>query len=150
MASSCETYFKIQFLIVWIALGIGMIVVGSMFINECTSKPFMPVYVLINGIMHLMPFLVLLVLHWLWRDFSDVWALTLNIPWFLVGSYYAFRNDDDDDVPLYFCNPKLYNFTLGIMITDCVIYIAAIVIWHYGSRIRACCAERCGCYERLE
>ncbi|XP_056384471.1 transmembrane protein 272-like isoform X2 [Hyla sarda] len=150
MALSCGKCFQIFSHIVWIGIGIAMIVVGAIYMNECPSNSYTPIYLVVNGVMHMVPILFLLLIALLDKAcvISEIWAILPNYVWFIIGTPFVFTTDDDTEIIL--CDPNLYYFTIGILIFDLVIYVMMILYWKYGSRIRAYCSECCGSYERLE
>lgn len=119
-----------------------MIVMGAIYKDDCPSEPYIPIYHLVNGVIHCVSVLLLLLRSQLEKVCigPDYFIIMFSFIWFVAGSSYVFKNLNEEE----HCDLNFLNFTLGILIVDYVIYGVGFMIWWFGFRIRAFF------YERLE
>ncbi|XP_040264869.1 transmembrane protein 272-like [Bufo bufo] len=102
-------------LVIWAALGIAMIVIGSIHIHDCAIEPNIPIYLVVAGAVSL-----LLVVLWPLMLCAPRVAYTIDgvlglftLAWFIAGSVWVFRIYQTDPRD---CNDTLYKFAFGILI----------------------------------
>ncbi|XP_073514552.1 transmembrane protein 272-like [Phyllobates terribilis] len=145
MAFSCGLFAEISLLIVWFGLGIAMIVMGAIHKDDCLIRPYMPIFLLINGVVHLVSAVLLLLRSQLEKLFmaSEYFIIMISFIWFVAGSSFLFKSINDDE-DLYVCYPNLYSFAFGVMIVDYLIYIGLLLRSSCSFNIRQYFYERLG------
>ncbi|XP_063801203.1 transmembrane protein 272-like [Pseudophryne corroboree] len=123
---SRTTGSQIFVLLVWTALSIAMIVLGSIYIDKCAIQPKIPIYLIVAGAVHLVGFLLLplkVVAEKVMYFVEGVMGL-FSLCWFITGSVWVFSiyqtNPRD-------CNDTVYKFAFGILIFE-YIFIAFIFV----------------------
>ncbi|XP_071970416.1 transmembrane protein 272-like isoform X2 [Engystomops pustulosus] len=111
-------------LVTWVAFSTTMIVIGSLYRNDCTTEPMIPIYLIVAGATYLFS-IVLLILKicalkltfWL-----EVIVSLFSFCWFTAGSIWVFTiyHDDSRD-----CNNIVFNFAFGALVFQ---YICLAVI----------------------
>ncbi|XP_069824255.1 transmembrane protein 272-like isoform X2 [Dendropsophus ebraccatus] len=132
---SAITGSQIFSLLLWTALSIAMVVIGSMHVGKCPIEPMIPIYLIVAGAVHLLAFaliplkLVATKVSYSIESFLGLFAFC----WFIAGSVWVFRIYQENPRP---CNDLVYNFAFGILIFE-YIFLALVVA---VMCIFTCCA----------
>ncbi|XP_063801208.1 transmembrane protein 272-like isoform X2 [Pseudophryne corroboree] len=133
--------YQIISLTVWIGLSIAMIVMGAIYKNDCPIQPYIPIFLLVTGITHLVAIFVLFLRIVLETCSLVLEALlgTFSFAWFIAGCVWVFK--------LYnyyegFCNQSLYLFAFGILIFECVMIFLSMIAPCFGCSTRTLLYER--------
>ncbi|XP_075044813.1 transmembrane protein 272-like [Mixophyes fleayi] len=111
--------------LLWTALSIAMIIIGSMHVDNCPIEPKIPIYLIVAGVFHLVAFALLplkLVGDRLAYAIESVMAL-FSFCWFIAGSVWVFRIYQENPRR---CNDLVYKFAFGILIFE-YIFLAFLV-----------------------
>lgn len=112
-------------LILWTALSIAMVIVGSMHVDNCPVEPKIPIYLIVAGVFHLMAF-VLIPLKMVAEKVAYCIESVLGIfsfCWFIAGSVWVFRVYQENPRR---CNDLAYKCAFGILIFE-YIFLAFVV-----------------------
>ncbi|XP_078516822.1 transmembrane protein 272-like [Lissotriton helveticus] len=119
-ASKCAKILMGLISLVWIALAIAEIVIGSVYLNQCPNQYHIPIYLIVNGVTVILISILSMVAGF--RPNKCVMCLLalLSLFWFawlITGSVWTF--------PLYPnyapCNRVVYLFTFSILIIQWII-----------------------------
>ncbi|KAM4017272.1 uncharacterized protein ACNLHF_006908 [Anomaloglossus baeobatrachus] len=137
MAISWGLVVRTSLLIVWFGLGIAMIVMGAIHKDDCPIMPYMPIFLLINGVIHLVLVVLLLLKSQLQKlcIAAEYICIISSFIWFVAGSSVLFKSINDDE-KLYLCYPNLYTFAFAILVVDSLIYFGGFLLWYFYFRIR--------------
>ncbi|XP_063801201.1 transmembrane protein 272-like isoform X2 [Pseudophryne corroboree] len=111
--------------LLWTALSIAMVIIGSMHVDNCPVEPKIPIYLIVAGVFHLVAFALLplkLVGDKLAYAIESIMAL-FSFCWFIAGSVWVFRIYQDNPRR---CNDLVYKFAFGILIFE-YIFLAFLV-----------------------
>ncbi|KAM8939266.1 transmembrane protein 272-like [Pelodytes ibericus] len=111
--------------LLWTALSIAMIIIGSMHVDNCPIEPKIPIYLIVAGVFHLLAFALSplkLVAEKLAYAIEGVLGL-FSFCWFIAGSVWVFRVYQKN--PRH-CNDMVYKFAFGILIFE-YIFLAFLV-----------------------
>ncbi|XP_078518268.1 transmembrane protein 272-like [Lissotriton helveticus] len=147
-ATQCFKWLLGLMSLVWIALSIAEIVIGSVYLQQCPAQRFIPIYLIVNGVTVIVMSLLSIVAGL--RPNKLVYAILalLSLFWFawlITGSVWTF--------PLYpnftNCNRTVYLFTFSILIIQWIILalsLPAIIVKLFSSFL-ACssCSSCCLC-----
>ncbi|KAM4617945.1 transmembrane protein 272-like [Discoglossus pictus] len=111
--------------VLWTALSIAMIIIGSMHVDNCPVEPKIPIYLIVAGVVHLVAFsLIPLKMAAEKVAYSIESFLGLfSFCWFIAGSVWVFRIYQDNPRG---CNDLVYKFAFGILIFE-YIFLAIVV-----------------------
>ncbi|KAG8563563.1 hypothetical protein GDO81_016132 [Engystomops pustulosus] len=122
MDLSCSLCFQIITLTVWVGLSIAMIVIGAVYKDDCPNQAYIPIFLLVTGITHL----VLILLYFI-RCVFEVCSMVLegllgifSFAWFIAGSVWVFSMYSENKGPTL-CNPIVYYFAFGFLIFEYVL-----------------------------
>ncbi|XP_078518442.1 uncharacterized protein LOC144783232 [Lissotriton helveticus] len=147
-ATQCFKWLLGLMSLVWIALSIAEIVIGSVYLQQCPAQRFIPIYLIVNGVIVIVMSLLSIVAGL--RPNKLVYGILalLSLFWFawlITGSVWTF--------PLYpnftNCNRTVYLFTFSILIIQWIILalsLPAIIVKLFSSFL-ACssCSSCCLC-----
>ncbi|XP_069063953.1 transmembrane protein 272-like [Pleurodeles waltl] len=119
-ASKCMKILMSLISLVWIALAIAEIVIGSVYLNSCVNQPYIPIYLIVNGVTVILISILSMVSAFRPNKFVLSLLTLLSLFWFawlITGSVWTF--------PLYPdfspCNRVVYLFTFSILIIQWII-----------------------------
>ncbi|XP_069594686.1 transmembrane protein 272-like [Ranitomeya imitator] len=143
MALSCELVAQTSVLIVWFGLGVAMIVMGAIHKDDCPSRPYMPIFLLINGVVHLVSVILLLLRSQLEKCCMplEYFIIMISFGWFVAGSSFVFKTINEDE-ELVLCYPNLYSFALAMLIVEYLFYIGGLLSWYCCFKYRQYFYER--------
>ncbi|XP_078518269.1 transmembrane protein 272-like [Lissotriton helveticus] len=147
-ATQCFKWLLGLMSLVWIALSIAEIVIGSVYLQQCPAQRFIPIYLIVNGVTVIIMSLLSIVAGL--RPNKLVYGILalLSLFWFawlITGSVWTF--------PLYpnytNCNRTVYLFTFSILIIQWIVLalsLPAIIVKLFSSFL-ACssCSSCCLC-----
>ncbi|XP_077148754.1 uncharacterized protein LOC143809594 [Ranitomeya variabilis] len=101
--------------VVWIPFTIGMVVIGTLYMNRCATDPKIPIYLIVAGSVFLFG-VVLLLIHKACQKLIfvlEVFLCIFSVCWFALGSIWVFTiyNDASKD-----CHYILFNFAFGALL----------------------------------
>ncbi|XP_068117636.1 transmembrane protein 272-like [Hyperolius riggenbachi] len=113
--------------IIWTPLSIAMIVLGSLYIDQCPIQPLIPIFLIVAGAVHLLGFVLMplqFVCPKVTYTIEGIVGL-FSLSWFIAGSVWVFS--------IYQTNPKLchdtlYKFAFGILIFEYIFICIAVVM----------------------
>ncbi|XP_068115663.1 transmembrane protein 272-like [Hyperolius riggenbachi] len=111
--------------LLWTALSIAMIIIGSMHVDNCPVEPKIPIYLIVAGVFHLVAFVLIplkLIAEKVAYAIEGVLGL-FSFCWFIAGSVWVFRVYQDNPRR---CNDLAYKFAFGILIFE-YIFLAFVV-----------------------
>ncbi|XP_056384478.1 transmembrane protein 272-like isoform X2 [Hyla sarda] len=116
----------IFFLVIWILFSIAMIVIGSLYIHECSTEPKIPIYLIVAGTSYLFGIvLFILKLVALKLTFGlEVLLCLFSFCWFTAGSIWVFTIYQEDSRD---CNEIVFDFAFGALIFQ-YIFLAFISV----------------------
>ncbi|XP_040184785.1 transmembrane protein 272-like isoform X2 [Rana temporaria] len=123
--------------VIWTALSIAMIVIGTSYIDKCSIEPMIPIYLIVAGAVHLVGFVLLplkLVFEKLMYAIEGILVL-FSLCWFIAGSVWVFRIYQ---VSPRDCDDTVYTFAFRILIFEYVFLCLAVFL----ICLRTCCG--CG------
>ncbi|XP_053575981.1 transmembrane protein 272 [Bombina bombina] len=112
-------------LLLWTALSIAMIIIGSMHVDNCPAEPKIPIYLIVAGSFHLLAFVLIplkLAAEKVAYSIEGILGL-FSFCWFIAGSVWVFRIYQYQPRA---CNDMMYTFAFGILIFE-YIFIAFVV-----------------------
>ncbi|KAM5138847.1 transmembrane protein 272-like isoform 1-T2 [Mantella aurantiaca] len=112
-------------LLLWTALSLAMIIIGSMHVYNCPVEPKIPIYLIVAGLFHLLAFALIplkLIAEKVAYGIESVLGL-FSFCWFIAGSVWVFRIYQDNPRR---CNDLAYKFAFGILIFE-YIFLAFLV-----------------------
>ncbi|KAM4617169.1 transmembrane protein 272-like [Discoglossus pictus] len=127
MECSTTICFQVIGLIFWIGIGVAMIVMGSTHKGDCPVEPYIPIFLLVAGITHLLTFFIVL-LRLVCETFIVIFESMVGIfsfVWFITGSVWVFRVYQIYEGQ---CDRDLYLFAFGILLFEYVVIGLAVVI----------------------
>ncbi|XP_066440239.1 transmembrane protein 272-like [Eleutherodactylus coqui] len=127
-------YLQISAIIVWIILGNAMIVMGSVYKDDCIIQPNIPIFLLVTGVTHFVisAILLLRVLLHLFSIFLDTAIFLFMFCWFITGSFWVFPMFDQKEEK---CAKNLYLFAYGTMTFEWITLWLACICYY-------CCSKR--------
>ncbi|XP_075427304.1 transmembrane protein 272-like isoform X2 [Ascaphus truei] len=140
VAQGINEMLQVIFGLVWTALGIAMIVIGAIHINQCNIEPYIPIYLIVAGAFSF-SFWVLFPLEFCLpkaRKILSVLVALFCFAWFIAGSVWVFRvyNTYPGN-----CDRTLYLFAFSILIIHYIFIGLGIVF----SLIFCFCVGRTAC-----
>ncbi|CAJ0934042.1 unnamed protein product [Ranitomeya imitator] len=101
--------------VVWIPFTIGMVVIGTLYMNRCATDPKIPIYLMVAGSVFLFG-VALLLIHKACQKLIfvlEVFLCIFSVCWFALGSIWVFTiyNDASKD-----CHYILFNFAFGALL----------------------------------
>ncbi|XP_069823916.1 transmembrane protein 272-like [Dendropsophus ebraccatus] len=129
-------YSNMLCFLIWVALGIAMVVIGSLYLHECKAEPNIPLYLVVGGSFHLCG-LALFMLQLVAVKVTfilEVFVCLFSFCWFTAGSIWVFSIFQDDSRD---CNDVVYYFSFGALIFQ---YIFLIYISIYVC-LCSCCVS---------
>ncbi|XP_075425922.1 transmembrane protein 272-like [Ascaphus truei] len=121
-AASSSQHFSV---LLWTALSIAMIVIGSIHVDNCPIQPKIPIYLIVAGAFHLVAFAIIplkkaaeklmYAIEGVMGVFSSCWFIAGSVWVFSVYKEYPGR-----------CNDTVYKFAFGILIFE-YIFLALLV-----------------------
>ncbi|KAM4723065.1 transmembrane protein 272-like [Rhinophrynus dorsalis] len=125
MEGSVNICLQIVSFTIWIGLGIAMIVMGSIYKDHCSIQPYIPIFLLVTGVLHFVTFITTL-LRLVCETFTFVLEGVIGIfgfAWFITGSIWVFTvyNNYKGN-----CDPNLYLFAFGILIFEYAVIALAV------------------------
>ncbi|KAG9462394.1 hypothetical protein GDO78_014206, partial [Eleutherodactylus coqui] len=107
---------------IWLGLGIALIVMGAIYKDDCPIQPYIPIFLLVTGVIHLMAVLI----HFL-KCVLETCGMVLQgiigmfgFAWFVVGNIWVFGLYSQNK-GLNICDLNLYNFAFGFLIFEYVV-----------------------------
>ncbi|KAG8437858.1 hypothetical protein GDO86_008526 [Hymenochirus boettgeri] len=134
---------QLSTVLLWTALSIAMIVIGSMHVGNCPAEPNIPIYLIVAGTFHLIAFL-LIPLKLVAENLAYILESIIGLfcfCWFITGSVWVFRIYPDNPRG---CNDLVYNFAFGILIFEYIfialtIFVICLCTCCAGVLVSACC-----------
>ncbi|XP_075044814.1 transmembrane protein 272-like [Mixophyes fleayi] len=127
MAETSKTSISsILGVLLWTALSIAMVVIGSMYIDKCEVQPKIPIYLIVAGVVHLVGFLLSLlklVSEKAMYGIEGVMGI-FSLCWFIAGSVWVFSIYQNHPRN---CDDTLYKFAFGILIFE-YIFLAFLFV----------------------
>jgi len=120
---------------------VAMIVVGSVFINDCHHQPFIPIHLIVEGVLFLLRLLLRLceeasdTVSRKSKYFTGVYVC-FTLTWFIAGNVWVFGIYMPDDAS---CNTHLYLFSL--------VFICGTWIFFGILLCGLCCYGCCKCLD---
>ncbi|KAG8437857.1 hypothetical protein GDO86_008525, partial [Hymenochirus boettgeri] len=131
------------FFTVWIVVGILMIAVGVIYKDDCPIQPYIPIFLIVTGAIHIVTFITML-MRYLCETFSALIEGLIGIfsfAWFITGSVWVFSVYSRYEG---LCDKNLYLFAFGILQFEYVVIALGLLSF-------CClCSLRNLFYERLE
>ncbi|XP_063294555.1 transmembrane protein 272-like [Pelobates fuscus] len=125
MGTSATSGSQIFTVLLWTALSIAMLIIGSMHVDNCPAEPNIPIYLIVAGVFHLLGFALSplkFVAEKVAYAIGGVIGL-FSFCWFIAGSVWVFRIYQYNPRA---CNDMVYKFAFGILIFE-YIFLAALV-----------------------
>ncbi|XP_075693001.1 transmembrane protein 272-like [Rhinoderma darwinii] len=145
MQSSHYLCVQIFTFTIWIGLSIAMIVMGAIYKDDCPIQPYIPIFLMVLGVTHLVVYL-LLFLRYVLENCSIVLEGLIGMfsfAWFITGSVWVFSLYSKNKGP-NFCDQNLYSFAFGFLIFEYVLIGIGLILPCFG------CSVRSYLYERVE
>ncbi|KAE8607755.1 hypothetical protein XENTR_v10011274, partial [Xenopus tropicalis] len=104
-------------LLIWIGVGIAMIVMGTIHKDNCEIQPYIPVFLLVTGAIHLITFFTVL-MRLVCETFSSIVEGIIgsfSFGWFITGSVWVFSVYNSYEGH---CDKNLYLFAFVILILE--------------------------------
>ncbi|XP_004919217.1 transmembrane protein 272 [Xenopus tropicalis] len=122
-------------LVLWTALSVAMIVIGSMHVGNCPREPNIPIYLIVAGAFHLVGFCLIPLKKAAEKVTYALESIIglFSFCWFIAGSVWVFRIYPDDPRA---CNDMAYKFAFGILIFE-YLFIALVL---FSVCLCTCCA----------
>ncbi|OCT84169.1 transmembrane protein 272-like [Xenopus laevis] len=124
--NTTNIYALIFSVLLWSALSIAMIVIGSMYVGDCPREPNIPIYLIVAGASHLVAFCLNPL-----KKTAEKLAIALETIlalfttcWFIAGSVWVFRIYPENPRA---CNDVVYKFAFGILIFEYIFLALAVL-----------------------
>ncbi|XP_064481808.1 uncharacterized protein LOC135394773 [Ornithodoros turicata] len=113
-ASCCKATFLLLLALVLVAVSLSMIIIGSLYFNECPAQKNIPIYLVVAGVVLLLVFLSPCCHSESWEScyicFLGLACLFL-MAWSIAGAVWVFnveRVDTNDPLSAHYCNHIVY------------------------------------------
>uniref|UniRef100_T1IYQ1 MARVEL domain-containing protein n=1 Tax=Strigamia maritima TaxID=126957 RepID=T1IYQ1_STRMM len=122
-------------IILLLSLPVSMIAIGAIHINNCPAEPFIPIYMIVAGILFILR-LVIQFGNLLIEKYKNTISITLriidllNFIWLITGSFWVyniFKPNYYDSTSLIYCNKLVYLFAFIIITLTYIVYFCLIV-----------------------
>ncbi|KAJ1106236.1 hypothetical protein NDU88_003639 [Pleurodeles waltl] len=138
-ATKCCRWILFLISMVWIGLSIAEIVIGSVYLDECPRQRYIPIYLIVNGVVMIVMTLLSIVdgirpnicIHVLLSLLGIFWFC-----WLIAGSVWTFRIYPNYDN----CNRTVYLFAFSVLIIQWIAlaFMLPVVILKLCTSLSAC------------
>ncbi|XP_063293930.1 transmembrane protein 272-like [Pelobates fuscus] len=131
--------------LIWTALGIAMIVVGALNLNNCPANRFIPIYLVVAGAFSL-GYWILFPLQFCLPTLRKILAVLFALfwfAWFIAGSVWVFRAYRPPATGV--CNISMYLFAFSILIIQYILIGLGII----SGLITCCCSSILCCARKV-
>eukprot|EP00079_Xenopus_tropicalis_P019371 XP_012808971.1 PREDICTED: uncharacterized protein LOC100497651 isoform X3 [Xenopus tropicalis] len=127
--------FQLFTLVIWTALSVAMIILGSMHVGNCPREPNIPIYLIVAGAFHLVGFCLIPLKKAAKKVTYALESIIglFSFCWFIAGSVWVFRIYPDDPRA---CNDLVYKSAFGILIFE-YLFIGLVL---FSVCLCTCCA----------